>query len=185
MWKIIQPAGPDGRGGVGVTRNKHFPPPFFTTVSGYRRGTYALVPSRTCFSSTSQVVLSSQSRRYLSGRTHTVQAATDSLVGSDTAGDPNSHDMNASQRKAAGCFKRQVNLLRSLDRFSTPLPQLEPEVGPKTTVVAFHTVGREFWHMCSLSILGNRPAKRSRSCFRCSADWSKHFVKPAILCRGR
>lgn len=37
-------------------------------------------------------------------------------------------DIYTSLRKAAGCFKRQVVLLRSLDRFSTPVPVLEPEV---------------------------------------------------------
>lgn len=45
-----------------------------------------------------------------------------------TAGDLDSHDEASSQRKAAGCFKRQVTLLMSLDRFSAPVPQLEPEV---------------------------------------------------------
>lgn len=44
------------------------------------------------------------------------------------ADDLSSHDETSSQRKAAGCFKRQVALLKSLDRFSVPVPQLEPEV---------------------------------------------------------
>lgn len=37
-------------------------------------------------------------------------------------------DRYTSLRKAAGCFKRQVVLLRSLDRFSARVPVLEPEV---------------------------------------------------------
>lgn len=83
--------------------------------------------------SSSQVVLTSENRRYRSADTCVAQAATDGLVDCDQAGDPNSHDMDASRRKAAGCFRRQINLLRSLDRFSTPLPQLEPEVSPETS----------------------------------------------------
>eukprot|EP00752_Nemacystus_decipiens_P002249 g2131.t1 len=45
-----------------------------------------------------------------------------------TANDLKGHDETSSQRKAVGCFKRQVTLLKSLDRFSAPVPRLEPEV---------------------------------------------------------
>lgn len=44
------------------------------------------------------------------------------------------HDETSSQRKAAGCFKRQVTLLKSLDRFSAPVPRLEPEVRLRNAV---------------------------------------------------
>lgn len=40
-------------------------------------------------------------------------------------------DRHASLRKAAGCFERQVVLLRGLDRFSAAVPALEPEVCSK------------------------------------------------------
>lgn len=38
-------------------------------------------------------------------------------------------DECASLRNAAGCFKRKITLLRSLNRFSAPLPDLDIEVG--------------------------------------------------------
>lgn len=50
------------------------------------------------------------------------------LGGHGTEDDHIGCDEFSSKRKAAGCFRRQLALLKSLDRFSTPLPQLEPEV---------------------------------------------------------
>lgn len=41
---------------------------------------------------------------------------------------PQTEDERGSLRKAAGCFKRQITLLRALDRFCTPLPALDPQV---------------------------------------------------------
>ncbi|CAM9325930.1 unnamed protein product, partial [Ectocarpus sp. 12 AP-2014] len=38
------------------------------------------------------------------------------------------NDAKASEREAAGCFRRQVALLKSLNRFSTPLPHLQAEL---------------------------------------------------------
>ncbi|CAM9371805.1 unnamed protein product [Ectocarpus fasciculatus] len=45
-----------------------------------------------------------------------------------TGAESDPDDAKASAREAAGCFRRQVALLKSLNRFSTPLPHLEVEL---------------------------------------------------------
>ncbi|CAM9190700.1 unnamed protein product, partial [Ectocarpus sp. 12 AP-2014] len=47
---------------------------------------------------------------------------------SATGAERDLNDAKASAREAAGCFRRQVALLKSLNRFSTPLPHLEAEL---------------------------------------------------------
>lgn len=49
-------------------------------------------------------------------------------VGPGTQGDMDDRNEASSQRKAAGCFKRQLFLLKSLDRLSAPVPHLDPKV---------------------------------------------------------
>jgi len=56
------------------------------------------------------------------------RAGSSSRLVHETGGDLIRYDESSSKRKAAGCFRRQLTLLKSLDRLSNPLPQLEPEV---------------------------------------------------------
>eukprot|EP00903_Cladosiphon_okamuranus_P019584 g18012.t1 len=62
------------------------------------------------------------------GVRHSSPTGKDDVEEPRAAGDLGSHDETSSQRKAAACFKRQVTLLKSFDRFSAPVPQLEPEL---------------------------------------------------------
>lgn len=64
-------------------------------------------------------------RLYQARERLTVNGVADDL---STETDVSPEGINASERKAAGCFKRQVALLRGLDRSSSPVPSLEPEV---------------------------------------------------------
>lgn len=50
-----------------------------------------------------------------------------------------------SLRRAARCFKRQVALLKMLDRFSAPVPALEPKVLPEVlrSIDALHVSSRK------------------------------------------
>lgn len=41
---------------------------------------------------------------------------------------PEEYGASCGLQRAAGCFKRQIALLRTLDRLSAPLPTVEPKV---------------------------------------------------------
>ncbi|CAM9304338.1 unnamed protein product [Ectocarpus sp. 8 AP-2014] len=57
-----------------------------------------------------------------------LQGRTKREITSATGAERDLNDAKASAREAAGCFRRQVALLKSLNRFSTPLPHLEAEL---------------------------------------------------------
>ncbi|CAM9492938.1 unnamed protein product, partial [Ectocarpus sp. 4 AP-2014] len=57
-----------------------------------------------------------------------LQGRTKREITSATGAERDLNDAEASAREAAGCFRRQVALLKSLNRFSTPLPHLEAEL---------------------------------------------------------
>lgn len=50
------------------------------------------------------------------------------IKASPLSSSPEEYGDSRGLQKAAGCFKRQIALLRTLDRLSAPLPTLEPKV---------------------------------------------------------
>ncbi|CAM9144356.1 unnamed protein product [Scytosiphon promiscuus] len=70
----------------------------------------------------------SQQREHRPYRTREYETESDFADGPSAESDLNRESIIASERKAAGCFKRQVALLRGLDRSSHRLPPLEPEL---------------------------------------------------------
>lgn len=111
-----------------------------------------------------------------------LQGDTKREMTSATGAERDLNDAKTSAREAAACFWRQVALLKSLNRFSTPLPHLEAEVRKPASIAYIGVLHRPK----ALSLLAGRveefePSRRQQNLVR---RYCTVFAKPSRLPRG-